>query len=84
MSELAAALREAGHSDVADALERKELAGRLRQTGRDDLANQLEGSKPPDAPAADAVPVHPEQRFAESLRDHMNSSLTRWHGDDAA
>jgi hypothetical protein len=27
MSDLAAALREAGHGDVADALERKELAG---------------------------------------------------------
>jgi hypothetical protein len=30
MSDLAAALREAGHSEIANALERKELAGRLR------------------------------------------------------
>jgi hypothetical protein len=41
MSDLAAALREAGQGDVADALERKELAGRLRQAGRDDLADAL-------------------------------------------
>jgi len=46
VSDLAAALRETGHGDVAAALERKELAGRFRQSGRDDLADALEAGEP--------------------------------------
>jgi hypothetical protein len=42
VSDLADALRAAGHTDVAAALEGKELAGRLRQSRRDDLADALE------------------------------------------
>jgi hypothetical protein len=45
VSDLADALREAGHEDVA-VLERKELAGRLRQSGRDDFADALEAGEP--------------------------------------
>jgi hypothetical protein len=35
VSDLTEALREAGHEDVAAALEKKEWAGRLRNAGRD-------------------------------------------------
>jgi hypothetical protein len=90
MTDLAAALREAGHGDVADALERKELAGRLRQSGRDDLADALEGGDQPaealeagEQPAdkrqerpAPASPAEQEQRFAEQYRDALNAAIT--------
>ena len=41
MSDLAAALREAGHEEIANQLEQRELVGRLRKAGRDDLADVL-------------------------------------------
>jgi hypothetical protein len=84
MSDLAAALREAGHPDVADALERKELAGRLRQSGRDDLADALEAGGEAGAPAREqedeaapgATPVNAERQFAEQYRDALNAAIT--------
>jgi len=76
MSELAAALRDAGHSDVADALERKELAGRLRQTGRDDLADQLEAGAPAGEaePSAEPTPAAPHEQLAQQL----NAAQSKW------
>jgi hypothetical protein len=82
MSDLAAALREAGHGDVADALERKELAGRLRQSGRDDLADQLEADQQTPTPAPPERPLthaEQEQQFAEQYRDALNRSLSPTH-----
>ena len=82
MSDLVTALREAGHGDVADALERKELAGRLRQSGRDDLADQLEAGQQETTPVEPAEPEPPvtpaeqHQRLAEDYRDALNASLT--------
>ena len=59
MTDLSAALKEAGHDELAAALERKSLAGQLRQAGRDDLADALEADQPPaeQTPAAPTDPV---------------------------
>ena len=74
---LSAALREAGHTEIADALERKSLAGQLRTAGRDDLADSLEagdqtapveGAQPPAAP-------QPHEVFAKQL----NEAQSVWH-----
>jgi hypothetical protein len=46
VGDLADALREAGHEDVAAELEGKEPAGRLRQSGSDDLDDALEAGEP--------------------------------------
>ncbi len=73
---LTIALREAGHTELADALERKELVGRLRQSGRADLAERLEA---PEAPAEPEQPKSPERAAAEGLLDHLNASVTKWH-----
>ena len=78
--DLTTALREAGHADLADVLEKKELVGRLRQGGRADLADRLEA--PPEAPEPPAAPEPPksaERVAAEGLRDHLNASLSPWH-----
>lgn len=75
MSDLAAALREAGHKDVADALERKELAGRLRQSGRDDLADALEAGDP--APAVEETPPA-EPAPHELLAKRLEQSQSKW------
>jgi hypothetical protein len=73
---LSDALREGGHADLADQLERKQLAGQLRETGRNDLAERLET---PEAPPAEPEPVKsPEVQMAERMRDAMNESLTKW------
>lgn len=79
MSDLAAALREAGHGDVADALERKELAGRLRQAGRGDLADALEGGDQ-TTPAEEAEPTtEPSSPAAhEQLARSLNAAQSRW------
>jgi hypothetical protein len=81
MGDLAAALREAGHGDVADALEKKELAGRLRQSGRDDLANQLEagGETSPAGdedtpPSVQPTPPAPHEQLAQQL----NAAQSKW------
>ena len=59
MDDLAAALREAGHEDLADALRRKALAGELREAGREDLAAALEAGEAPGEQAAPATPAAP-------------------------
>jgi hypothetical protein len=71
MSDLTAALREAGHVELADQLERKELAGRLRESGRADLADQLAGDKAP----ADEPPAQPHEQLAKRLRE----AQSEWH-----
>ena len=76
MTDLTTALRESGHADLADALERKELVGRARESGRHDLADRLEA---PQAPAEPEQPKSPEQAMAEGLLDHLNASTTKWH-----
>jgi len=78
MTDLAAALREAGHDDVAAALERKELAGRLRQNGRDDLADQLEAGVQ-TAPAEEAEPSTNLTPVAhERLATALHDAQSRW------
>jgi len=78
--DLTTALREAGHADLADVLERKELAGRLRQAGRDDVADRLEAPEAPEAPPAAPEPSKSAERVAgEALLEHLNSSVSRWH-----
>jgi hypothetical protein len=86
MGDLAAALREAGHGDVADALEKKELAGRLRQSGRDDLADQLEAGEP-TPPVEEAEPVGEPEPQHERLARSLHDAQSRWvtlGGSDAA
>jgi hypothetical protein len=88
MTDLAAALREAGHDDVAAALERKGLAGQLRQAGRPDLADQLEASDQTQ-PVEEAQPPATPQPH-EWLAKQLNEAQTQWHtlggpdGDQAA
>jgi hypothetical protein len=77
VSDLTEALREAGHDDVAAALERKELAGRLRQAGREDLADALvtgEQTPPPEQPEPAPVPEH--ERLARQLADAQSEWIT--------
>ena len=69
--DLAGALREAGHADIADALERKQLANRLREGGREDLAEQLEAGKTPAAPVSEA-----DQQFFERIKSAAESQWT--------
>jgi hypothetical protein len=81
MTDLAAALREAGHEDVAAALEKKELAGRLRQNGRDDLAHALEaggqGNPAAEEEAQRTVePATPHKRLAQELRNAQSQWFT--------
>jgi hypothetical protein len=74
---LSSALREAGHPDIAEALERKALAGQLRQAGRDDLADSLEAGDQP-APVEGAQPPaapQPHEVFAKQL----NEAQSEWH-----
>jgi hypothetical protein len=87
VSDLTEALREAGHEDVAAALERKELAGRLREAGRDDLADMLlTGEQPP--PAAQPDPVAEPEPEHELLARLLNAAQSKWmtlgRPDDAA
>lgn len=87
MSDLAAALREAGHGDVADALERRELAGRLRQSGRPDLADQLEAGDPTPAVEEAEPSAEPEPLEHELLAKRLDEAQSRWYslgGSDAA
>ena len=70
MTDLSAALKEAGHDELAAALERKSLAGRLRQAGRDDLAEALEADQPP----AEQTPAAPTNRV-EAARQHEGARL---------
>jgi hypothetical protein len=76
MSDLAAALREAGHSEIANALERKELAGRLRHIDRDELADQLEAGAPAGEaePNAEPTPAAPHEQLAQQL----NAAQSKW------
>jgi hypothetical protein len=76
MSDLAAALRESGHADLARQLEAKELAAKLRRSGRDDLAASLEAPQPPPEQAEAKTP---EQVVGEELLGHLNRSVTPWH-----
>jgi hypothetical protein len=80
VSDLADALREAGHDDVADQLEQRELAGRLRELGRSDLADALiTGETPPVGeaePTAEPTPPAPHEQLAQSLRDAQSRWLT--------
>lgn len=76
MSDLAAALREAGHGDVAAALEKKELAGRLRKSGRDDLADALETGDPIPA-AEEAEPPTPVPQPHEQLAKQLEEAQSR-------
>jgi hypothetical protein len=87
MPDLTAALREAGHGDVADALERKELAGRLRQSGRPDLADQLEAGDPTPAVEEAEASAEPEPLEHELLAKRLDQAQSRWitlGGSDAA
>jgi hypothetical protein len=76
VSDLATALRENGHTEIADALERKELAGRLRQSGRDDLADQLEAGDP--TPAAEETEPSAEPAPHERLAQQLNAAQSKW------
>jgi hypothetical protein len=80
MSDLIAALREAGHEDVAAALEQKELAGRLRKAGREDLADSLITGETPRVeepePAAEPTPLAPHEQLAKSLHDAQSRWVT--------
>ena len=81
MGHLTDALREAGHEDVASALERKELAGRLRQNGRDDLADALatgDRTTPPGEEEAQRTvePATPHERLAQELRNTQSRWMT--------
>jgi hypothetical protein len=79
MSDLAAALREAGHGDVAHALERKELVGRLRQAGRGDLADALEaGDQTPPAEEAEPTTEPSSPAAHEQLAQHRNAAQSKW------
>jgi hypothetical protein len=97
MGDLADALREAGHTEIANQLERKALAGDLRKVGRGDLADALESGEQHEATPAPATETEPEptepptpqqqqQQFAENFRDALNASRTPWfgEGDDGA
>jgi hypothetical protein len=89
MGDLADALRESGHTEIADALERKELAGRLRQSGRDDLADQLEAGEPMPA-VEETEPPPPAPQPHEQLAKQLDEAQSRWitlggsGGSDAA
>ena len=87
MSDLTEALREAGHEDVAAALEKKELAGRLRKAGRDDLADSLiTGETPPPEqpePAPEPTPLAPHEQLAKSLHDAQSRWVRLGEPDDA-
>ena len=61
---MAAALREAGHAEIAAALERKSLAGQLRKAGRDDLADSLEAGEL--TPAVEEAQPPPPSRTSGS------------------
>jgi hypothetical protein len=76
MGDLAAAIREAGHEDVAAALETKELAGRLRKSGRDDLAEQLEAGE--STPAAEETEPNAEPAAHEQLAKQLGEAQSRW------
>ena len=68
MTDLTEALREAGHDDIADQLEKKALANELRKAGRDDLADALEAGRRPQA-------QQPQPRdLAQYLLDQINSA----------
>jgi hypothetical protein len=78
MSDLSAALREAGHEDVAAALEKKELAGRLRKASRDDLADALISGEQ-TSPTEEPEPAgKPEPREHELLAKRLNEAQSRW------
>lgn len=51
--DLARELREAGHPDLAEALERKQLGTQLRDLGRDDLADAVQAGAEVVPPAAE-------------------------------
>jgi hypothetical protein len=76
MGDLADALREAGHGDVAAALEKKELAARLRKSGRPDLADQLEAGDQPAPEAEETPPPAPQPH--ELLAERLNAAQSRW------
>jgi hypothetical protein len=92
MTDLTAALREAGHDDLAAALERKALVRGLREAGREDLADALESGETATPPAEEAQSTNPptpqqqHHQFAEHFRDALNESRTPWFGEasDAA
>ena len=71
MTDLSAALKEAGHDELAAALERKSLAGQLRQAGRDDLADALEADQPP----AEQTPAAPTRPAVEAARQHEAAAM---------
>ena len=71
--DLTEGLREAGHDDLAEALERKQLAGRLRESGRDDLADQL------DRPA-EAVQPSADETFLRELKEKSAAGWTSTSG----
>jgi excisionase family DNA binding protein len=74
MSDLTAALREAGYDDIADELDKRALAGELRKAGRDDLADSLEGAG--EAPQEETPPERPD--IGQAMLGALNRSVTPW------
>jgi hypothetical protein len=64
--DLTEGLRDAGHDDLAEALERKQLAGQLREGGREDLADQLEAGREPEPAPSEGEQLQNELR---AMRD---------------
>lgn len=82
--DLARTLREAGHADIAEALERDQLRDQLREAGRGDLADAPEaaGSGQPAEPAP-AAPANANQREAEVIVGALREAGA-WPHDEAA
>jgi hypothetical protein len=76
VNDLATALRESGHTEIADALERKELAGRLRTSGTDDLADALEAGEP--TPLVEEAEPTAEPAPHERLAKQLDEAQSRW------
>jgi hypothetical protein len=75
-NDLATALRESGHTEIAAALERKALAGGLRKAGRDDLADALEAGDTAAEATEPSPPTPPAPH--EQLAQQLNAAQSKW------
>jgi hypothetical protein len=76
MHDLATALRESGHTEIAAALERKALAGDLREAGRSDLADALEAGEPAAEAPEPSPPTPPAPH--EQPAQQLNAAQSKW------
>jgi hypothetical protein len=78
MSDLAAALREASHSELVDQLEQRELAVRLRKAGRDDLADALATGRRHPRPSSRNPCPSPSMYVSPGNSPTPSPSGSRW------